>query len=119
MKDRSNRDELLEEMLNDVASPDFRQTLLASTVRAANHRKVRRRVGALACLFVPLLLLLQLQQGEEASPRAVLNTSDRTPVIQPAEPDRTSLNPTIISDDELFAMFPDYALALVGRPGEQ
>jgi hypothetical protein len=126
MKNRNKADELWEDLLTDVATSEFRESLLATTVGTATRRRRRRTIATLACLIAPLLLLILMRTGETETPTPelvvgahqspALPVATKAPVVDTAKP---PLKPDIITDDQLFAMFPDHALALVGPPGRQ
>ncbi len=123
MNDKNDSDELWNDLLDDATSPAFRKSLLAETVRTAGRRQRRRKIGAVG-LAVPLLLLL-IQMRDPVTPENI-PTVAALPKAPPqkVEPAKSAeaffpLKPEIITDDELFAMFPDHALALVGPPGRQ
>jgi hypothetical protein len=53
----SNRDSLLEDVLAENASPDFRAALLGQTLRHARRRRYRRRAGRAAMVVMVLSVL--------------------------------------------------------------
>lgn len=129
MKNRKDSDELWDDLLDDVASSEFRRTLLAQTVGAARRRRRRRLIGAVACLAAPILLfaLMQLKDGgslepelADANPESSVAPGEEVSGSSTAPP--TGENPSrteILTDDELFALFPDHVVGLVGPAGEQ
>ena len=129
MNNRDDSDELWDDLLDDVASADFRRTLLAETVGAAARRRRRRLIGAVACVVAPVALLALMQAGrlKDHTPElAAVRASglDSTSAVVSAETpkadiEETGLKPDILTDDELFAMFPDHVVALVGPAGNQ
>ncbi len=125
MKNRNESDELWSDLLDDVASQSFRQTMLTKTIRTATRRNRRRTVGAITCIVVPLLLLALAQLRDKANVRTdhVAAAPKSVPVVsaRAAAPavEQSTFRPTIITDEELFDLFPNQAMALVGRPGQQ
>jgi hypothetical protein len=102
-----------ERLLREVVASDeierLRATSLESMLGVARRRRRRRTwaSGAAASLAV-VMTILGLTHREARSPATV---------VAPA----ATLEPSvkIINDDQLLALFPDRALALVGRPGDQ
>ena len=130
MKNRKDSDELWDDLLDDVASRNFRQSLLAEAVGAAGRRRRRRLIGAVACLAAPILLfaLMQLRDGGSGEPdvAAAVPQSSVAPVNvdseSPPPPPTIEESPfktEILTDDDLFALFPDHVVGLVGPVGEQ
>jgi hypothetical protein len=110
---RSEQDRLLREILEDGEAADFRA---ASLARGADFLKQRRRRSqmAQACAksIVPGLLILGV----------VLLLASRPASPPPAElpgPRTDTAKVKIINDEELFALFPNRAMALIGSPGRQ
>lgn len=130
MNNRNDSDELWEDLLDDVASAEFRQTLLAETVGAAARRRRRRLIGAVACVVAPVALLALMQTGrlkdhtpELAAVAAASVFESASAVVSAetpmAEIEESAFKPDILTDDELLAMFPDHVVALVGPSGNQ
>lgn len=128
MKNSNESDELWDDLLDDVASRDFRQSVLAETVRAATRRRCRRLIGAVACVAAPILLFALMRMGDRESftpelaavtpeaAAAIVEVVSETPAPSSEE---ARFKPEILTDDELFAMFPDHVVGLVGPVGEQ
>jgi hypothetical protein len=110
------QDQFFRELLSNDAVEQIRQHSLATMLRAAQRRRVRRKLGAasaLACLALVSAWLLVpgsdenivISQTPRTSPSATANRS--TPPVRQ------------ISDAELLALFPGQTVALIGPPGNQ
>ena len=109
---RSDQHDLLRELFEGDALSDFRRASLEGGLAAIRQQRRRRRalrVSALAALPMLLALAMVLHRGpESAKPRTVPNASR-------AETTKVKF----ITDEELFALFPDRPMALIGKPGQQ
>ncbi len=111
MKHR-DEDPLLQEIVADEPLAELRRASRhqgLEAVRRARRLQRARRAGALALIPVVLILAISLHQRAGETPRTV-NTA--------AAP-REESGVRLISDEELFTLFPGRALALVGKPGQQ
>ncbi len=116
----SERDRLLQEILAGDDLTEFRQASLdhgLTLVRRLRHRRRALRLCAVVCL--PLLLvsgILFRLSPQVAKPTGPSSTAAAS--VGPASPAR---NPAVkfITDEELFALFPNRPLALLGKPGQQ
>ncbi len=105
-------DQLLKQVLADDEIEACRRATLDCGIAALRIRRVRRqrfRSALLSCLLI-LALGLLLKSFVPQSPPSKIRTSRVASSDQKVK---------IISDDELFALFPDRPLALVGKPGRQ
>ena len=111
---------LLKEILADEKLSALRRASLDRGFDAMRRaRRLRRVVRAGTFALLPLLLILTLTLHKPAQEKA----------RQPSTPGRQQANVTyapqsesgvkVISDEELFALFPGRSLALVGKPGHQ
>jgi hypothetical protein len=112
---RSEQDRLLREILEDGEAANFRAASLARGVDFLKRRERRRRLAQACAMFLlPGLLILglvlHLASGPAAAPPVV--RADSAP---PADTAKVK----IITDEELFELFPNRALALIGSPGQQ
>jgi len=116
-----DKDPLLKEILEDEKLAGFRRTALDRALEAMRRaRRARRatRMRMLVLLPVLTLLLLSLPKlaqkpagpASHAHPRQTMTVAS-APVKEPGV--------KVISDEELFALFPDRPVALIGRPGHQ
>jgi hypothetical protein len=120
---RHDQDNLLRETLTGEELSEFRKASLADGLAAVRRRRRYRRaaqVGALAVLTLLVSLGIVHQHRNKTSVREVasIKQTSATPTPSPA-PAAETTKVKIISDDELFALFPGRAMALVGKPGEQ
>jgi hypothetical protein len=139
MKKREVSD-LLQEVLEQSASPEFKTALLENTLRAARHRKQVRQIGrsglALAAILVALTvffykptfpLFLQSQRStvsiihsQKLQPGILLATRQSVPQVVSSKLSYAVLNTQaggfkILGDDELLACLAGHPAALVRR----
>jgi len=106
---------LADEQLANLRHASLNQGL--DTVRRARRARRAMRVATLA--LVPLLLIAvftlhKLTQDTTKQPSAQAQRQTSVAIAQPEES-----GVKIISDEELFALFPGRSLALIGKPGHQ
>ena len=112
---RSDQDRLLREILGDGDAAGFRAASLARGVDFLQRRRRRNRLAQVcAAVILPALLIYGLYLHPTIKP------FNSPPVIghasaRPADRDKVK----IITDEELFALFPNRAMALIGSPGRQ
>ena len=115
---RNDQDELWRDCLAGDEVQDFKQEALAQMLVAVRRRKRRQhmiRLGALAIIPAAALLAFYFRPHEMVSP---IQSVSASPTVKPAAPPQQQ--PVgIISDEELFALFPGRSMALIGRPGDQ
>ncbi|MCW5554279.1 MAG: hypothetical protein KIS67_19235 [Verrucomicrobiae bacterium] len=114
------RNRLTKEILAGDEIAALRQRSLENGLAALRHRRRRRQVARLAaCLAFSSLLvygfLIERKPLEETAMTAALGLT--TTEIASTEATRPAVK--FITDDELFALFPDRAMALIGNPGRQ
>ena len=107
---------LLRDVLtDDEALATLRRTSLAGGLgaqrRARQFRRVRR--AGMFALLPALLLGALLWQRPPAAP------GSPTTVVALPSPRPEAAGVKTITDEELFALFPHRAMALIGRPGRQ
>jgi len=116
----SDQELLLKEILAGNELSSFRQTSvergLAALHRRSNQRSVLR-IAALAALPLLTALALLLHSSASNARRRTLASKSASDVA-PSRP-REIAKVRFISDEELFALFPDRSMALIGKPGEQ
>jgi hypothetical protein len=114
---RTERDDLLNELLPGDELADFRRSSLELGLRAMAARRTRRQVFR-ACAGCSLLLALAATILWPLLPE---NWTGRKSVAQVSEVARAPAASSVkfISDDELMALFPNRAVALIGKPGHQ
>ena len=117
MKPKPDPNELIRAVLDEIASPDFRADTLDKTLAyARRHRRFRKTVGLTACALVPLLILagfLLLRSNPETQ------LAEHQPIPPPPDQSVTIAGTSIrilTTDEELFAMFPNRPIAIIGPP---
>ena len=111
MKHR-DQDRLLNELLAGEELSTFRKASLDHTLAALHQRRRTQRnlraavLGLLPLLVALAFILARRQELARSQPDSVPVSSATTTV-------------EFINDDELFALFPDRPLALIGKPGNQ
>lgn len=121
MKTPADLDRLLDDVLVPEAADSFREATLRTTLAAIQRRQRRRRLARKAALIaLPVVLaggLWWLQPTERTEPQQA------RVVTQPTATGPAQVIPgtdiRLISDEELFALFPDRPLALIGPKGNQ
>jgi hypothetical protein len=114
-----DQNQLLNEVLGGQHLEGFRQTTLENGLRALRQRRRRRRmtqVCAVACLPLLAAALLLSLRGISPVKRIAMTPVSRQQTVPTPNP---KIAVKIISDEELFALFPNRSMALVGKPGHQ
>jgi hypothetical protein len=104
---------LADEKLNELRSASLDQALGEMRRSRRRHRIIR----AAALVAVPLLLMVavvapEISRQSEGAKLVATNVPQAAVVTEPPVVEN-------ISDEELFALFPNRALALIGPPGRQ
>jgi len=101
------REQLLEDVLGGEESAALREATLQAGLRAMRWKR-RKRIGAyLSVMILPWAIVFYPVK------RATVETGQgRAPVKAEAKVEK-------ISTEELFALFPNRPVALVGKPGQQ
>ncbi|MGA2543537.1 MAG: hypothetical protein ABSG78_18465 [Verrucomicrobiota bacterium] len=110
---RFEQDRLLREILEDGEGAKLRAASLAGGVDFLQRRRRRNHIAqAWATVLLPGLLIFGLVFHLASRPSAPPPAGGRAsaPRTDPVK---------IITDEELFALFPNRAMALIGRPGNQ
>jgi hypothetical protein len=116
----SDENPLLKEILTDEKLSALRRGSLNLGLDAVRRaRRLRRALHAGTFALMPVLLILTLTLRK---PKQEPASQPSTPVprqasVATAPPNESGVK--IISDEELFALFPGRSLALVGKPGHQ
>jgi len=111
---------LLKEILAGDELTDFRQASLEQGLNAMRRRQRRRRVVRVcALLMLPLLLTFAIlsRHAPGTSNRQIASTNPTAAAFPTPPPDRRDTK--FITDEELFALFPNRSMALIGKPGQQ
>jgi hypothetical protein len=108
---------LLSEILAEEQGAGFRQASLDAGLTYLRRRKrqqVAKQCGV-AMVFIALASGMWLRSGSRLSSQPIASSAsfDQTQAAAQVVPVK------VISDQELFALFPNRPLALVGRAGEQ
>ena len=117
---RQEQDQLLKEILAGEDLSHFRQASLQSGLTAVRHRRRRHRVFRVSAVtLLPLFLAYAIfvwQRSRESRP-----TTSSSSLAQISDAVSANAKPEvkIITDDELFELFPGRSMALIGKPGEQ
>lgn len=115
---RSDEDRLLNQILADDVE-DFRRSSLTLALR--KNRQRRRTQTTMAVLG--LVVVAALGAFHFAKPVAKLappiQTASVTKTAPTSTPAKLESHVKILTDEELFALFPDRQVALIGKPGHQ
>ncbi len=116
----SERDRLLQEILAGDDLTEFRQASLDHGLTLVRRLRHRRRAARL-CAVVGMPLLLVLGMLFRLSPQVAKPTGPSSTAAASAGPASPARNPAVkfITDEELFALFPNRPVALLGKPGQQ
>jgi hypothetical protein len=111
------QDELLKQVFEDEALGELRKASLEMGLDHLRRKRRQRRLArlcliALAAIAAPILFWGSLHLTPE-KPKPVAVSS------RPAKTAPTEWRTKIISDEELFALFPNRPMALIGKPGQQ
>jgi hypothetical protein len=121
MKTPDELDRLLDDVLAPEATGEFREATLQATLAAIQRQKRRRSLARKAALIaLPVVLaggLWWLQPTERTQPRQA-SVAPQSAATAPAQ-FIPGTDIRLISDEELFALFPDRPLALIGPKGNQ
>jgi hypothetical protein len=113
-------DYLLRQVLTDEKLEAIRQQSLQSMLAAAGHRRRQRRFTTAGIIgMLGLLLCWAYPLNQPRRPPATTQVSPPQPPSPVAQTTGPSRKIEIITDTELFALFPGRSLALIGPPGQQ
>lgn len=117
---RKNQSRLLKEILEGDDLAAFRLATLERGLTAARRTRARRHalrrcaLVLLPAMAVAVVLLGRMASSSRLSPSAAAPA----PTQLAAAPTRHP-NVQFINDEQLFALFPGRAMALIGKPGHQ
>jgi len=116
----SERDRLLQEILAGDDLTEFRQASLDHGLTLVRRLRHRRRAARL-CAVVGMPLLLVLGMLFRLSPQVAKPTGPSSTAAASAGPASPARNPAVkvITDEELFSLFHNRPVALLGKPGQQ
>jgi hypothetical protein len=117
---RHEQDQLLNEILAGEEVSDFRRASLDQTLDAMRRGQRRRQAGRIGAATVLVLMIaggamFSRLRNEPARPAVGVVSN----VGNPPPPSESRPPVEMINDDELFALFPDRPMALIGPPGKQ
>jgi hypothetical protein len=117
---KHEQDELLKELLGGEEVSDFRQASLQGGLVEIRRRRARKlAVRTAAMLLLPLIAVLAVLIHRRSEPPTKQIASVKLAAMAHAATKANTAGVKIISDEELFALFPGRSMALVGKPGEQ
>jgi len=114
-----NENPLLREILTDEKFAEVRRASLDGSLALIRRR--RRVAQALQLSVLVLVSALAITTVLLRQPKQSIVASNQTnPIVAPSK-DQPESEPSVktISDEELFALFPGRAVALIGTPGHQ
>lgn len=116
---RREQDELLKELLSGEEVSAFRRASLEGGLAAVRRQRRWRaaKMGAMILCSLLLLAAVLIHRQSGLKTRQMASAKPTLPASAPKQTDSSGMK--IISDEELFALFPGRAMALVGEPGEQ
>lgn len=116
----SDENPLLKEILDDDKVSDLRRTSLDRALGAMRQAHRRRRAVRAGVLVLLPLALAAAFVWLKPVPKSIESRASQAPhptTLAAAVPQKQSIK--TISDEELFALFPDRSMALIGKPGHQ
>ncbi len=117
---RNDQDRLLDEILGGTELAALRQASLDAglrRVRARARRLQARRIGIVAALPVLLAVALMGLRPGVSDTGSERTANAAAPAPRATAPEFKPIR--AVTDEELFALFPNRSLALVGKPGSQ
>jgi hypothetical protein len=116
----NEQDQLLREILAGDELARFRRASLEKgLIQMRQLRSRRRAVRACAFATLPLLLALALFVVRTPGSRQWPRLASIIPVANSASTQDEPAKTKFITDEELFALFPDRPAVLIGKPGQQ
>lgn len=117
---RQGQDWLLKEIFGGDDLTDCRQVTLESGLRALRRQRARRR-ALLGCAVasVPLMVVLAFHLNRPLGPIVQRDTPSKAMVATRDAPRPERHEVSFITDEELFALFPNRPMALIGKAGQQ
>jgi hypothetical protein len=114
----SDENPLLKEILTDENLSALRDTSLKQGLDAIRRqRRMRRAMHAGMFVLIPTLLVFTLRKPIENRASNTSNPPVQETTAAAIAPAESGIK--LISDEELFALFPGHSLALIGKPGQQ
>lgn len=116
---RSEQNEILSSLTEEMDLAELKQSSLEGGLAALRQRRQRsraRRALALGALPVLLAVVLLLDRSVRARRPRTQHPPHNSAAAGAGSQDSGA---KLITDEELFALFPNRSLALVGKPGHQ
>jgi hypothetical protein len=122
---RPDQDKILRELLTGDEVSDFRKASLAGGLASLRRRRRVRSVVRFGAVMALALLATVAIVHREKHKQSVQQMAFVNPM--PTSSIRSAASPApaaeggvkVISDEELFALFPGRSMALIGTPGQQ
>ncbi len=114
-----DKDRLLDEILANDEFEQFRRSSAEQLLAAVRRSRTRRRLLRTAVLALPLVAALTVVLVQHSKPAHVASHRPEPAPRPRVTPTQNAKQVQIINDDELFALFPDRPVALIGPPGRQ
>ena len=113
------QDQLLKELLTGEEISDFRRASLEQGIALIRLQRKRRQIAQRAAMVCVGLVLSSLFINQIAKSSRSRPATSQAQQSAPPVPVAANLEIKWINDDELFALFADRSMALIGKPGEQ
>ena len=113
------KDQLLKELLTGEEISDFRRASLEQGIALIRLQRKRRQIAQRAAMVCVGLVLSSLFINQIAKSSRSRPATSQARQSAPPVPLAADLEIKWINDDELFALFADRPMALIGKPGEQ
>jgi len=117
---RHEQDQLLKELLTGEEMSTFRLSSLEGGLTFVRRKRRRQRAVRLCALAGAALLCasgILLNRVVDHADQQIAGSGSPDIQSPPLPPEAATVK--FISDEELFALFPDRAMALIGKPGQQ
>ena len=118
---KRNQDRLLTALISGDEVAAVREASMARGLAEMRRSRRRRWIAQISGMSVTILALLLLAQKVqlESSRRVVRQTEESVMPFAQLEQGVTQIDVKVITDEELFALFPGRRLGLIGEPGKQ
>lgn len=120
---RSQQDRLLTEILSGDEIAPFRRQSLEDSLGWLQQRHRRRRLFrttiAASATFVLAAGLLWNHTREPQTLHSTANPHSPSMIASSVHPSTDNIQVKVITAQELFALFPNRPMALIGKPGHQ
>jgi hypothetical protein len=118
---KPDQDEILANIFADENLDTLREATLASGLTSIRQRRQRRRrIEMAATLAVAVLVILAatVPWSAKSPTQLARQSAPMSPTAMPA-PQAPAPKIQYINQQELFALFPNRSIALIGKPGHQ